>query len=285
MMRHIGNHRILMLTPAKLLLHIKLLKTFRPELPNLLISRHINAQPRRNLQRASELRNGRRLLLPELFVEFDGHGGWDDLDVGFGAGFELDEQLGVELLGAVDVAAAVDCVGGRVVALHEVDCDDVEADVGGGELFAQVGDFGGVVFCAAGAMGEHEQSFIELLGTYMSIQFLHSEPYCLKQIPTRQPILDLGHEQILHMPHQIQAGLLNLMQHQAIPVIGLVIAEQGNPDLMVGVIEELLLEGEVDAFEGHLEPRHVLREGLGHEVAVVDAHHDGLFVCHLGYGW
>ncbi len=102
MVNYITHNQIFLLVSIEILLKVVLFKALRFELSNLLESSHIDSQSRSYLHFSSELSNGGSLLLPELFVELDGHGGWEYLNATLSAILQPDQQLGILLLVGAD---------------------------------------------------------------------------------------------------------------------------------------------------------------------------------------
>jgi hypothetical protein len=92
--------------------------------------------------------------------------------------------------------------------------------------------------------------------------------------------LEAGFTEFVDLADVVHVDFDGLGQEEEVVVVqivrDLVVAENGEPDFVVGVVEGLLLEGEEDAFEGQFEPRGVFVVHLVHGVAAVDHHHDDL---------
>jgi len=162
-------------------------------------------------------------------------------------------------------------VGLGVVALHEVDGDDVDLDIATNDILLELLDVGLIVLGPAAAVREQEDALVELLGAHVAVEFVYGELHRPQNVPTRHTVPHFRHHKLLDVLDELQVGLANRLQQDVIVVFCLVIAEQRDADLMAGIVEKLLLEGEIDTLEGHLRPGHLVGEGLLHEIALVDS--------------
>jgi hypothetical protein len=76
---------------------------------------------------------------------------------------------------------------------------------------------------------------------------------------------------LLHFPDEIEFGFLDGLEEEAVAVVGLAVAEEDESQLVAGVVEQLLLQGQFAALQRHLGTTAPVRKGLVHRTPRV--HH------------